>query len=320
MKIENAIITGPTGAVGVALINELIKQGTEVAAICRKGSSRISNIPFSSRVHVIECDMDDYDQLETNEFLTSHKWDVFYHFAWKGPYGKDRNDFILQEENIKGTIDAVRIASKCGCRMFVGAGSQSEYGSVEGVISPKTECCPTTGYGVAKYCAGVMSRVLCGQMSINHIWCRIISLYGPYEGNYTMLMGSLEKMLRGEKTEYTKGDQIWDYIYSKDAATAFRMVGESDLTNKIYCFASGKHQKLREYIIKMRDCVNPKLLVEFGTIPYYSHQTMNLNVDVSDLKNDLGFECQYSFEDGINDIIKELREGKKWKEKDLSTR
>ena len=42
--MKKIAITGPTGAIGVALVNECITQGIEVYALCRKNSKRIHNI------------------------------------------------------------------------------------------------------------------------------------------------------------------------------------------------------------------------------------------------------------------------------------
>ena len=58
MKIKNVIITGPTGAVGIALINECIKNGISVTAVCRKSSKRIDHLPKSQLVKVVECNLD----------------------------------------------------------------------------------------------------------------------------------------------------------------------------------------------------------------------------------------------------------------------
>ena len=40
-KIRRAVVTGPTGAVGIALIQELIIHGIEVVAVPREGSLRL---------------------------------------------------------------------------------------------------------------------------------------------------------------------------------------------------------------------------------------------------------------------------------------
>ena len=41
--VKKVIITGPTGAVGVSLIEELCSKGISVTAVCRPNSKRISS-------------------------------------------------------------------------------------------------------------------------------------------------------------------------------------------------------------------------------------------------------------------------------------
>ena len=120
---------------------------------------------------------------------------------------------FLQNKNIEYTLDAVELAHHFGCSVFVGAGSQAEYGRVEGKLSDTTPTDPETGYGVAKLCAGRMSRVMCASLGIKHIWARILSVYGPYDGDGSMVTSTLKKMLRGEEPELTAGEQMWDYTF-----------------------------------------------------------------------------------------------------------
>ena len=44
--MKRAVITGPTGSIGLALINELVSNGVEVVAVVRPGS-RLSLIHIS---------------------------------------------------------------------------------------------------------------------------------------------------------------------------------------------------------------------------------------------------------------------------------
>ena len=53
--MRQAIITGPTGAVGMALIDNLISEEIKVAAIVRPGSKRAERIPMHELVTKIEC-------------------------------------------------------------------------------------------------------------------------------------------------------------------------------------------------------------------------------------------------------------------------
>ncbi len=299
-SIKKVIITGPTGAVGVSLIEELCSKGIEVTAVCRPGSNRISSVPRNSLVKIVECGVDNLNSLSA---ALSHDYDAFYHFAWDGTYGESRQDTYRQALNILYTIDAVHLAHALGCKVFIGAGSQSEFGHVEGVLHPDMPCNPDNGYGIAKLDAGRMSRLECGKLGIRHEWCRIVSLYGPFDGKYTMVMSGIYKMLAGERPQYTKGDQVWDYIYSKDAARAFRLVAEKGKDGEIYCFGTGKTRRLRDYIYAIRDAVDPSIKIGMGELDYYPNQVMHLEADISNLTRDTGFVPQYTFEEGIKETV-----------------
>lgn len=300
------VVTGPTGAVGIALIKECIQHNIEVLAICHRQSRRIERIPISANVKILELDLEEYaDFIPTEEY---QGYDVFYHFAWNGTIGNERNDMTLQHKNIGYALDAVSLAAKMGCNTFIGAGSQAEYGRVEGLLSAKVPTFPENGYGIAKLCAGQMTRILCGQIGIRHIWTRILSVYGPYDGELTMITSSIRKLLKGEIPAFTKGEQQWDYLYSADAASAMRLLGEKGKDGKIYCIGSGTTRKLADYIRIMRDTVNPDQEIALGVVPYNAKQVMYLCADITELQQDTGFEPKVDFETGIRETVRWVRE------------
>lgn len=298
--MTKAIVTGPTGAIGVALIEELVKHNIFVYAVCRKNSSRIANIPVHKLVKIIECDL---DELNTLALKINSGCDIFYHLGWMATIGDGRNDTDLQLQNIRYTLDAVNVAHQLNCRRFIGAGSQAEYGRVEGKISPNTPAFPENGYGIAKLCAGQLSRIKCEQLGIAHIWTRILSIYGPFDGPRTMISSTIRTLLDKNKPALTLGDQQWDYLYSKDAATAFYLIGKHGISGKTYCIGSGQAAPLRQYIETLRNQIDPSLPLGFGEIPYGDKQVMHLEADISDLHKDTGFVPQYSFEKGIQETI-----------------
>lgn len=293
--MKRAVITGPTGAVGTALISELIKQKTEVAAVVRPGSKRIGNIPESPLVRIIECDLADLKSLPDK----LDGADVFYHFGWDGTFGNSRNNMYGQNLNVKYSLDAVEAAAALGCEAFIGAGSQAEYGRFEGCLNADTPTFPENGYGIAKLCAGQMTRILCEQKGIRHIWTRILSIYGPFDGAATMVMSTIVKLLTGEHASCTQGEQMWDYLYSEDAGYAMYLLGEKGIAGKTYCIGSGQARPLREYIEEIRNTAAPGAEIGFGEIPYSEKQVMYLCADISELTKDTGFVPRYTFAEGI---------------------
>lgn len=299
-EIENVIITGATGAIGTALCNKLIENGKNVYVICRPDSKRIDAIPVSEKVHIIFCDLSDLQMLPE---LINIRIDAFYHFAWANTFGSGRNDMDSQIKNIQYTIDAVKVANKLGCKVFIGAGSQAEYGRVEGVLRPDTPTFPENGYGIAKLCAGRMSRIECEKKGIEHIWVRILSIYGPHDGKNTMISSTIEKLLKGQVPELTEGIQQWDYLYSEDAAEALYLCALYGKNNAVYPLGSGKAYPLKEYIVTIRNIIDPSLKLGIGVIPYGPLQVMHLQADISALQKDTGFCPRYSFSEGIQRTI-----------------
>lgn len=296
-----AIITGATGTIGSALIRELISCGVEVLVLTRKESKRNESIIKHPLLSVKYCSLEELREIQND---TGKRYDIFYHLAWAGAAGSGRNDMYLQNQNVKTALDAVGAAHRFGCRMFIGAGSQAEYGRVEGQLRPDTPVFPEMGYGYAKLCAGQMTREYSHQLNMQHIWVRILSVYGPNDGMQSMVMSTINKLRAREIPELTKGEQLWDYLYSRDAARALRLLGEKGRDGKVYVLGSGSAKPLAEYIKIIRDVVAPKQDIALGAIPYGEKQVMYLCADIEDLKRDTGFKPQYSFNDGIVETVK----------------
>lgn len=310
--MEGVVVDGATSMLGLALINECIARGIKVLAIARKSSKRLERIPQAESVKVVLCDQEDFADLDTSG-MGQHE--VYYHFAWGNVLAKERIDVKLQEPNIGYTIDAVSLALKLGCRRFIGAGSQAEYGRVSGVLDSQTPVNPEVAYGIAKYAAGKMAMALCESIGMDCIWTRTFSVYGPGDNDTTLIMYTIGKLLKGEKPIFTKAEQKWDYLYSKDAGVAFRLIGEKGKNKKVYCIGSGCARPLDEYIHIIHDLINPDLPLGIGELEYAPLQVMNLQADISGLKEDTGFKPEYSFERGIRETIEWYKHWKLEEEK-----
>ena len=211
--MKRIIVTGATSMIGTALIEECIRHDIEVYAVVRAGSSKTKRLPESARIHQIECELEKLEELPAK---ITGECDTFFHIAW-GNTGENRNSSTeLQSRNVFYTLKAVRAAHAMGCKRFIGAGSQAEYGPMDVPrIAPDSPVHPTTPYGASKLAANQLSFMLCKELGMEWIWPRIFSVYGIYEKETTMIASGLRKMLKGEKTEFTPAEQRWDYLYSK---------------------------------------------------------------------------------------------------------
>lgn len=307
--IKHAVITGGTGVTGNALVKYLLQQNIEVTALIRPDSFRRHFLPQSHpKLILIECGMEDYNTIDKS--LPQKSYDAFFHLAWDGSAGKqkvgNRNNFKLQNQNVSYALDAVELCHKLCCPVFVMTGSQAEYGRRDVPITEDMEKHPENGYGMAKLCAEGMTRILCREHGIRHVWPILFSIYGPCDATESLIDTSIRGLLKGRTLPYTKGEQLWDYLYSYDAAKALLLLAEYGRDGETYHVASGSVRPLYEYIELMYQTVAPDLKPRLGELKYSENQTMFLGADISKLRNATGFWPEYTFEQGIHRIQEEI--------------
>lgn len=305
--MKTAIVTGATGMIASALIRKLVKEKVEVFALCRPGDPKDDEFFSSPLVHAVDVDIADYANAAP---LIEKKCDVIYHFAWLGTFGNSRDEAYTQSDNIRYTLDAVKLGHDCGCECFVSSGSQAEYGRTEEKLTENTPTNPETGYGIAKFAAGKLSRLYAHQNGMRHCWVRIASVFGQKGNPNSIIMSSLSEMLKGHTTQYTKGEQQWDFLHCDDAALAFYLIGEKGADGRVYPLGSGQTRLLSDYIKAMRDVVDPNLEIKLGARPYNPGQVMYLCADISALTKDTGFKPELTFEDGIRRTVEWMKSGK----------
>lgn len=300
--IRTAIVNGPLGTVGLALTSCLINKGIKVYAICHPGDPRIAKLPEDT--HVIEMDM---RQIEAIPEQIEEPIDAFFHLAWMGSIGPGRDDALMQTENIRCALLAAQTAARMKTEVYIGVGSQAEHGRIEGLVTPELPCAPVSGYGIAKLCAGQMTRLECKKQGIRHVWARILSAYGPGDGPLSVMPTLINRLLRNEIPALTRGEQLWDFCYSGDVAEALYAMAERGKDGAVYPIGSGSVRPLKEYFEEARDAVDPSLPLGIGMLPYPVNQIMHLQADISSLTRDTGWVPAVSFEEGIRKTVAAFR-------------
>lgn len=310
MFMKKVIVTGATSMIGLATINACIKNNVSVIAILRKNTSRLDRLPQSDLIRVVYSDLDKLDCFSDTSVKADY--DVFYHFAWACTSKADRDNPLKQALNVKYTLDAVKLASALGCKKFVGAGSQAEYGLCEDVRSEDTVENPVTSYGIAKYSAKMLSKRMCDQLGMVHIWGRIFSVYGPHDNEGTMLNYGIDSFINGEVAKFSAATQMWNYLYEDDAGTMFYLLGEKNVESGVYCVAGKTSEVLRNYIECMKEEFGGNVACEFAPVVNPDNKTLGLEVNIDKIMSATGYIPKVSFREGIKRMIefrKKLHKG-----------
>lgn len=297
------IITGATSFIGLQLCNYLLGRNHEVYAVCRESSPKISYLPLHENIHIVYADMCEYRQL-ANQILHA---EVFVNLAWDATTHEGREQKEAQWQNVEYSLDALMVARKIGCQLFVEAGSQAEYGITKEIQNDRTLCYPVTEYGRSKLTIGKMASEFSWLTNMKYLHLRIFSVYGEHDRPYTLINTCVEKMLKNEPIDLTPCMQNWNFGYVKDAAKQIGLLTEyalqkDDFKVDVFQIASEDTRSLQYFVKEIKEIIGSTSLLNFGALP--SQQVVWLQPDIRKTKDAIGFISDYSFADGIKEIIK----------------
>ena len=213
-------ITGANCFIGFPLVKKASELGWDVIAVIRRGNKCKLQLEQIKNVTVIELNLEEYVHLGK---MTGYV-DCLVMLAWGGVRGELRNDAVLQRSNYEYCLAGINSIIEYGCKRVLTAGSQAEYGIVNGIINEETPCNPVNEYG--KYKLELYKSVsnICRKKEITHIEPRIFSIYGPGDYEGSLIMSIINKMRNNEVCELTQCTQVWDYLYIDDAVEALSIL------------------------------------------------------------------------------------------------
>ncbi|GMO02404.1 NAD-dependent epimerase/dehydratase family protein [Lachnoanaerobaculum sp. JCM 36186] len=290
MTEKSVVVTGANGFIGAAICKFFSNSGVKVYAVVNESSENIENL---ENVVIVRAEKDNIRDIVGNDRVSE-----FYHLAWVGSAGPLRADENVQLSNIQNSCSSIRTCRELGCTRFIFASSIMEY-EVNAVMDSELVPGINTIYSTAKLTADYMLRAIAGSIGVDYIRAVISNIYGPGETSPRMVNTSIRKMLNGEHCAFSEGKQIYDFIYIDDAAEAFCRIGEKGISNRTYYIGSLNPKPLREFLIEMRDAIDPQIEIGLGEIPFSGVSLTYKEFDVNAVKNDTGFEPKVSFKEGI---------------------
>lgn len=299
MSGMRVLITGAGGFLGSHVAAELAGRGHAVAALVRPASAPGRLDPLAGHIDVVRGDL--CDGMALAALLDAVRPEAVVHLAWDGVGNAARNA-PGQARNIAATLDLLAAAADSGARVFLGAGSQAEYGPRERAIREDEATHPTTLYGHAKLAAGLMAGQLAAARSLRFAWLRVFSTYGPGDNPGWLIPDLIGRLRRGERMALTPGEQRWGFLHARDAAAAFRTVLEDAGASGVFNLGSPDAPPLRDTITMLRDLVDPRVPLGFGDIPYRPDQVMRLQADVGRLAA-LGWTPRIALADGLAETV-----------------
>lgn len=298
--MKRVMITGSTGFIGMWLVKELLRNGVEVIALVRNAAaSQFQGLLEEPLLKVVQYYTKEYDALVDHE----GEIDVFYHLAWGGVSAELKNDSTLQMDNMRFSMEMLEFAHRLKAGRFIATGTVAEYAFSENIMDVNGKQTPNDMYGAAKTATHYMLETRARLLGIPFNWAVLPSTFGEGRRNDNIITYTIITLLKGERPRYGSLEQMWDFLYAGEVARALRYIGEKGKGEKTYAIGSGVFKPLKDYIIQIRDIINPDLELGIGEIPSYSDKAFSSCVSIYDLTKDTGFVPEIDFREGLNKTI-----------------
>ena len=302
--MKNVIVTGANGFIGKTLVNALVEKDYKVVALDIRFDNVLADNPNVTCVNVLDRAVENLkEEIPTSEYA------YFFHLAWVGTSGPARADYNIQLNNVKLACDYIKLCKEVGCKRVVYASSINEMETYEYLQSDNIE--PSGGYiyGTGKMAAHLMGETVAKMNDVEFIPVIITNIYGVGEKSARMVYTSIKKLINKEHCSFTAGYQTYDFIYITDAINSIIEVAEKGKAFNRYYIGSGEPKPLREFLIEMKNIVDPEAEIGLGDIPFKGIDISYSQFDLKKVEKDTGYKNKIPFTQGIKMTADYIKNG-----------
>jgi CDP-paratose synthetase len=297
MKI---MITGATGFVGKTLIPFLYSRGMSDLCVLIRDTEKAQNLFDKLSIDYINVQNPDW-----REKVIEYNPDTVIHLATLFNTRSDAENAvkIIQSNLVFSTLLLEAIAhTKCAHLINIGTFTEFLYGAGEYFANNL--------YSATKTALRPIIRFYQTQSSWKWINVVIYSPYGRKNQQKKVLDFMIDAMDAAVPVNFTKGEQILDFIHVDDIADFFYT-----LLNNLFVFkdfytqlhlGAGKGHSIREAGVLMEEVFHKKINAYWGGLPYRQNETMYAVAPVAKNIELLDWKAKISLQQGLNILKEEL--------------
>lgn len=239
--------------------------------------------------------------------------DYVLHQAALGSVPRSVTDpLTTNENNITGFLNMLTAARDAGVKRFVYAASSSTYGD-HPTLPKKEENIgnPLSPYAVTKLVNELYARVFASTYGFKSIGLRYFNVFGRRQdpnGAYAAVIPLWFDSLIRKNTVYINGDgetsRDFCFIDNCVQANLLAATAEDDAADQIYNVAFGQRTTLNQLFLLIRDRVTATLPDRADVTAKYRDfrpgDVQHSLADISKARDLLGYNPQYSVEDGLD--------------------
>lgn len=317
--MKNILLTGGAGFIGSNFINYILDEHSDYNIINLDKltyAGNLENLVTSERKKNYRFVKGDITNAELVNSLFQ-KYDINYVINFAAESHVDRSILgseIFFRSNVLGTNVLLEAARKFNIEKFVQISTDEVYGSLgaEGLFTEDTPLHPNSPYSASKASADLMAMAFYHTYGLPVVITRCSNNYGSFQFPEKLIPLMIINSLNGKKLPvYGDGMNIRDWIYVIDHNKAIELVFEKGKIGEVYNIGASTEMPNIEIIklILMKLDKSEEMIEYVKDRPGHDRRYA---IDSSKIKNELGWEPLFSFEEAISKTIEWYIDNKNW--------
>jgi nucleoside-diphosphate-sugar epimerase len=300
------LVNGAGGFIGASLVRRLLEQGAEVSVLLKEDTDAWRLQEILPRLKVLRGDVADPDVAA--RAVAEAKPDAVYHLAAHGGYESQKDSPRILRTNLMGTWAMLDACASSPCRLFVHAGSSSEYGYKKEPMRETDLLQPNSIYAVGKAAATHLCSYMAARSKFAIVTCRLFSVYGPWEQPSRLVPTILRRCLQSQPLEMVPKSTARDFVFVEDILEAFlRWDGLAGLSGEVLNLGTGLQSTMEEFVAIALELTGSKSEVRWGAMPPRVWDTHAWVADAGKARRVLGWQAAHTLRDGLRKTLEWLR-------------
>ena len=317
--MKNILVTGGAGFIGSNFINYILNKRDDYFIVNLDKltyAGNLENLKPSEKeknYHFIKGDIVNYELVD----YIFHKYDIKYIINFAAESHVDRSILgseIFYRTNVIGTNILLEVSRKYDAERFLQISTDEVYGSLgtEGLFTETTPLSPNSPYSSSKAAADMMVQAFYHTYGLPVLITRCSNNYGSYQFPEKLIPLMIINCLNDKELPvYGDGMNVRDWIYVIDHNRAVETVFENGKPGEVYNV--GAENEMPN--IKIVELIIDHLNKSRGLIRFVKDRLghdKRYAIDAGKIKNELGWQPDFSFEQAIKDTISWYINNKEW--------
>jgi len=326
------LVTGAAGFIGSHLVDALTADGIAVRSFIKIGDD-VANLS-ESQSEIVSGDLRDVESLKR----AMEGIETVYHLAAISRYDLNVPEDEYRAVNVEGTRNVLKCAEQAGVKSFLFTATIEAVGLSEkgDPLTEESPPCPRNIYGITKQDAEDLVTSYNSPSGMKTVVVRPPMTYGPRE---MILCSRLFKVIqRGIYPLVGSGEALTEFCYVKNQVQGIRLAAEKGRSGEVYFISDDESYMIRNVVKAIAEELGVKVITPHLPIPValvigfvfeilakvlrfypfvipqtgrppFSRKTVKwtseskLYCDISKARQELGFNPEFTLEEGIRETV-----------------